>query len=582
MRCGWLVCTAMLWIEQAGAQDMSGLDAGSLLRQSEQGKDTPLRELPVRPLADTPPPPLPPAGADAVVLRAVRFTGDTALLPERERAAIAAREIGQSIDFAGMTALADRVTRALKRRGWLLARAYLPEQDLTAGELTIAILAGHLDGAGQAYRVQPVQGARLRIKNERLSRIVGAHVPPERAVTEAALTRAVLLMNDLPGVTARAALEPGAEPGSSRIVIGAAQAGVWHPGVSLNTMGSESTGRLQVAASLGLDDPFGSGDRWNAAIVRSKGLSVQSLAYSAPLGYRGVQFSAGHSWLDYRAVAGDANVAGLNGSASTSRVGLGYPLIRSVRANVRVEAGYAHETARDAIRAGAFNRKRSDTVTIALSGDFADEFGGGGRTLWSLRPSWGRLHADLIATRGPTDRAFDSYRTAGQFSKASFQIARLQQLTGRATLFANVQGQVAGKNLDSAHKFFPGGPAAVRAYASGEAVADSGIVTQLELRYTPDFGADWGRVQFSAFHDNAWVRLHHNAMGLPIDTVSGANSYHIAGAGLSAALSLKTGGYLRATWAAPIGRNPGRSPLAVKAGSNTDGGRLWLEAGIQF
>lgn len=581
VRLGWFVGTALLSMSPAAAQDLPAVDAGSLLRQSEQGSQQLPRELPTRSAAE-PVPALTAGHGETVLIKAVRFTGDAALLPAEERAALAAAALGKPLDFDGMKVLAARVTRTLKQRGWLLARAYLPQQDVTAGELTIGILAGHLDGKGAPYRVQAAVSGSLRVSERRLERMVRAQVPPGSAVMESALTRAVLLMNDLPGVTARAALEPGDEPGSTRVVIGAGQAAVWHPGVSLNTMGSDGTGRMQVTASLGLDDPFGWGDRWNGAIVRSQGLSVQSLGLALPIGYRGLQLTAGHSWLDYRAVAGDAKDAGLSGKASTTRTSLSYPLIRSVRANLRMEAGYTHEFARDDIRAGAFNRKRGDTVSFALSGDFADDIGGGARTFWTLRPIWGSLNASLIATRGLRDSGFDSYRITGQFAKLGFQFTRLQHLAPRTMLSFNLQGQVTGKNMDSSQKFFPGGPSGVRAYPSSEATADSGVLTQLELRYVPDLGRTWGQLQVSAFHDMAWVRLHHRTMGLPIDTVSGANSYRIGGAGLSAALNLKAGGFLRATWATPIGRNPGLSPAAAKGGSPMGPSRLWLEGGIQF
>jgi hemolysin activation/secretion protein len=101
------------------------------------------------------------------------------------------------------------VTRRLKDEGWVLARAYLPEQDVTDGLVTIEILPGRLDTQGRAFRIEAIGARPLRIDPERLGAILTALIPAGEPIRQADLDRAILLINDLPGIDALARLEAG-------------------------------------------------------------------------------------------------------------------------------------------------------------------------------------------------------------------------------------------------------------------------------------------------------------------------------------------------------------------------------------
>lgn len=580
--CKWgLAPLAVMVATPASAQGALPVDAGSLLRQEERNRQELPQALP-KPEIAPPPPVAQPVEADALLIEAVHFEGDGELLSEKERADLAARIVGQRLGFAGLTGFAQQVTAYLKARGWLLARAWLPPQDVTDGTVTIAILGGRLDGQGAPYRVMAEPPGSLRISRKRLEGMARAQVAPGAVLSEQDLTRALLLMNDLPGVSARASLEAGEEPGSTRVVIAAQQRPLLRPSFVINNFGSESTGVRQATASLGIDDPVGWGDRWSAALVKARGLTLKSFSYALPVGYSGVTLQASHSRLVYRAGAGTALKAGLAGRGRTTRAGLSAPLIRSSAANLTVSFDWLGEDVRDDTRFATFNTKRTRAMNLAVSGDLADGLGGGGRTMWALRPMWGRFSAGVLAARERGEKGFDSYGTTGGFAKIAFQLSRIQSLVPRASFYLNVQGQVASRNLDSSHKFYPAGPSAVRAYASGEASADGGVLAQAELRYAFALPGQRASVQLAAFYDGARVWLHHDPRGLPIDTVSRRNAYGLHGAGLGATLAMPGGSYLRASWATPIGSNPGRAAPIPGQPARRDGSRAWVQAGIQF
>lgn len=575
------LCLGVLVAQPVLAQGLPGVDAGALLRQQEQAREQAPRELP-DPVGPSPlAVPAPAPDGRTVQLSAIRFEGDTDLLPEPDRAAIRALAVGQSLDFGRLQALADAATRAMKARGWILARAYLPPQDLTDGTLVIAILAGRLDSKGAPYRVEARAGAPLRLSRRRLERMAKARLPAGAVVSERQLHAALLTMNELPGITARASLEQGDEPGTTRIVLSATEQPVWHPGLAVNNFGSKSTGTRQVSATLGILDPFGWGDQWDATLVKARGLTLKALDYDRPVGASGLRLHAAHTRLAYQGIAGAASTARLAGTARTSRLALSYPLERSMRSNLSVALGASRETMRDDILIATLNDKRAWSVNLALSGNWLDRLAGGGRTSWSVTPTLGWLKTPTLAAASPGQTGFDPYETTGSFGKVEFQLSRVQKIAPRLSLHVDMRGQLAGKNLDSSQKFFPTGPSGVRAYDGGEASADSGALTQVELAYQPDLGVDWAGLRISAFHDAAWLRLHSKTRGLPIDSASGRNEFRIMGAGLCASLTIKQRAFFKAVWAAPLGRNPNRPrPVSGERASRTS--RLWLQAGVQF
>ena len=70
----------------------------------------------------------------------------------------------------------------------------------------------------------------------------------------------------------------------------------------------------------------------------------------------------------------------------------------------------------------------------------------------------------------------------GSYHKLGFNVARLQRVTDRVSLYGAINGQFASKNLDISEKMGLGGMYAVRAYPVGEAYADEGYVATLEAR----------------------------------------------------------------------------------------------------
>ncbi len=569
---------AIAGANEAGAQVPP--NAGQLLNEQQR---TPPLAIPSAPAPATTGVPLGNPGAGVaeglvIQLRSVRFSGDTATASAENLAAIAAPFIGRTVGHSELLQIAEAMTRELRSRGFILARAYLPRQDLTDGNLEIAVSAGRLQSGADRIVVRGT----TRIASSRIRDIAAAALPAGQPLRSADLERAVLLINDLPGITARSTLERGSEPGTSRLVIDAGEGPVVQGSVWTDNFGNRSTGTARVGAQVQLDDPLGLGDLASFGVTKSTGSTLANLNYSVPLTPSGLRLNAGASYLRYHVDQEVFRPLDLRGTAATAQLGLSYPLLRTRESNLAASAVYEHRQLKDEVLGLQVRSRKVDSVTFGLNGNRVDAVGGGGVVEGGLALEAGRTNLSGNAD----DRFFDSLtaRTQGGFEKLSLRASRLQNLGGvpgsEWTLFAGASGQLSSSNLDSSEKFILGGPSGVRAYAVGEAAGDQGVIGTLELRRNVDIGAD-RKLQLLGFVDAGHVMLHKHAWTNSVVNADNANSYNLAGAGIGA--NLWVGRWtVRAAVARTLGDNPGRSLNGRDADSRSSNWRAWVQAAYAF
>ncbi len=119
-------------------------DAGSILRDLQQSQQQLPEQLPApektkEPLSKV-------EGTVHVLVKGFTFSGYEGLATEAELQEVVAGFIGKSVTFGELNGLTDRITAMLKAKGWLQARGYLPQQDITSGIIKIFISQVKSDG----------------------------------------------------------------------------------------------------------------------------------------------------------------------------------------------------------------------------------------------------------------------------------------------------------------------------------------------------------------------------------------------------------------------------------------------------
>lgn len=555
-------------------------DAGSLLRQQEQAQKPLPNRLPEASAEEVVRPALQDDKGVAIEVKAIRFTSAVELVPEKALQAQVADAIGKKLDFAGLQALADKITAYLRSQGYLLARAYLPRQDVTSGTIEIAILQGRLDGGAGQGGWQMVASAGTRMDPRRLTAMAERAAPSGAVLQAGELERALLLMNDLPGITVRSRLEPGQAPGSSRVVAEVKEGPRITGNVWADNYGNRSTGTDQLSAALDLNDLGGWGDHGRLALTASEGIALARLGYDWPVGVSGARAEAGYTNMHYVVKQGSGVVAGLKGDSVVAHGGVSYPFVRSRKLNVYGSVGVDRKRLKDDSSAGPLRDKRITVGNVGVNGDSLDDWQGGGLNSWSLQYTSGQLDLAHVAADEAADAA--TLHTSGGYQKLGWSVSRLQRLPHKLTLLGRVSGQLAAENLDSSEQFMLGGPGGVRAYPGGEAQGDSGWLASLDLRYDVMERTRLGDVQLSAFADVGSICLHQSAGSVAISTATGDNCYPLSGAGLGISVGQAGSHRINVVWAHTLGSNPGRSVAGANADGKSGHNRFWLQAVMWF
>lgn len=535
-------------------------DAGALLQQLES------QRAPALPPKSGPgfayPKPMVPTGGATVTLKSIRFDGATQLPPEVLNRAVAGF-LNRPLDFAELQNAAIAVATTYREAGWVV-RAYLPQQDLDSGVLTIQVVEA-------VYGVTRVEGAKPRVAPERIRRMVDAVQAHGKFVNSAALDRAVLLINDLPGVDAAASLSEGSGQAETDLVLALAPTPPLALDIALDNNGSRSTGAERLIASLSLNSPLHIGDQLGATTVHTDGSDYLRAAYSLPVGSGGWRVGVNSGRLWYRVSTPEFAALDLHGISVSNGLEARYPLIRSRLRNLNLVLEAEHKRFENYAGEEVTTRYRMRTAGIGLNGNLTDELWGGGSTGASLQ--YGGGHVDLTGSpNAPSDTL--SVKTAGVYHKLRMGLAREQSLTATWSLYASVAGQLASKNLDSSEKFYLGGASGVRAYPSSEAGGSEGALVNLELRARLR-----ERFVVTGFYDWGGVRVNKIR---PAVGATFPDRYSLAGYGASLAWAGPAGLSLKATLARRIGSNPNPTP----SGNDQDGtltrNRWWLQAGLPF
>ncbi|HQW58620.1 MAG TPA: ShlB/FhaC/HecB family hemolysin secretion/activation protein [Thermomonas sp.] len=412
------------------------------------------------------------------VLRGVQFVGATGVADSELQAAVADR-IGTSVTFADLEQLAARAVAVYQKRGFGLVQAYVPVQEVVDGVVRISISEGVLGNVS----IELAEG--VPVAQERVAGTL-AILEPGKPLNGRQYERAMLLLSDLPGIKPQSAISAGAATGTTDLVVQVGERDRLQYGLEVDNHGTSDSGRHRITGSLRWASPFGRGDNLDLRLMLAEGMHTAfgRISYETPVGYRGLRIGGGLARVQYE-LGGPFAPLEPTGTGNVADLSFSYPLIRQRSTNLFVRGVIDNKDLTDRFEAVGFEtHKRVRGAGIGLSFERRDGLLGGGYTSANAL-----LYRGNLDIKDATSEAFDNppfgYDTEGSFGKATLQLARLQSLAPKFSLFLGTGMQRASKNLDAYEKLSLGGPKAVRAYATGEVLVDDGWLATVELRYAP-------------------------------------------------------------------------------------------------
>ena len=536
-------------------------DAGSIRQQIE-----PSRALPLPPAAPpqrvAPTPEIKPPVGMTVNVKSFQLSGHRLLSAEELMPALA-EFVGRTLDFAGLQRATDAVAAAYREAGWL-ARVYLPEQDISEGTITLQVVEARFAG--------------LRMEGEPSKRVLSSDIQAffeeqqktGEPLNTLALDRALLLADDLPGISVAGTLVPGQAEGETGLAIQNSDEAFVYGEVTLDNTGARSTGSNRVMLNLNINSPGDHGELINLTALRTQGSAYVRLGLTVPVGYNGLRFGINGSTMNYKVIDGPSSLVSLNVQGSSDSMGLdwSFPVVRQRMRNLYFSGGldnkrFYNDSINKTSDTNSYADYETNSLRLGFSGNVFDDLGGGGANSASLQVMQGQL---------ARVKAHTQIDTLGRdYIKFNYALSRQQSLTKDHSLLLNLQGQHATQLLDSSEKFYIGGASTVRAYPSSELGGERGQLLTGEWRWR--LHAAW---VLSGFIDQAWVAA------LPTTAADASTPSSLRGYGLSAAWQGPLGLNAKLTWSQREGGNPKPTATGIDGDGTLLINRIWFTAGLSF
>ncbi len=575
---------AITFVLQMGAHSIANaqVDAGALQRGLEQ-------QLPLPSPLALPEPTMKEGGSSGQAKPGdVRFIVTSFMLegikvlPEAEIQNVLKPWIGAEIGFDDLQKACDAIQEYYRKKGFTV-QAILPPQKIAGGVVKILVTEAKL---GKVVVENP-QGP-TRFSKDRAAQYITYANPVGDPLSMPAIERAIIILNETPGVMVSSQLEPGEKDGEADLRLQLTQPNILQGRVEANNYGSRTTGANQGVFALNVNNPIGIGDQFSINGIASQGSQYIQGAISVPASPDGLRLGLAGTFLNYKNVSNYAYNGGA-GDAWTTGVSAAYPLLRSQGANVNTSLNYDIKSYNNTNfstnqTVSAYN---INNISVGLSGNIADSFGYGAITNGSVSLIFG--HLDILATSQynyglysipNTSPTAYGVVTPSNFTKLSFAVNRTQQLVedGSTNLYAAVSGQFASVNLNTAEQIYLGGPYGVRAYPVAQSGGAQGGIFNLELRhYLRE------KLMLTTFFDAGLVQQYKNMYPGWQGQTNANNTYSLMGAGFGVKWDYEGWG-IGAMVAWKVGQNPLYSSTGQPV--NTDGTttqpRGWVSASYNF
>jgi hemolysin activation/secretion protein len=403
-----------------------------------------------------------------------------------------------------------------------------------------------------------------------------------------AIERAIIILNETPGVMVSSQLEPGEKDGEADLRLQLTQPDMVQGRVEANNYGSRTTGANQGVFALNVNNPIGIGDQFSINGIASQGSQYIQGAISLPGSPDGLRLGLAGTYLNYKNVSNYAYNGGA-GDAWTTGLSAAYPLIRSQGANLNGSLNYDIKSYnnRNFITDTVISAYNINNISAGLSGNIVDSFGYGAVNAGSVSLIFG--HLDILSS---SQANYGMYQipnssppvygvvTPSNFTKFTFAANRTQQLVedGTTSLYASASGQLASTNLNSAEQIYLGGPYAVRAYPVAQSGGAQGGIFTLELRHQLH-----EKFTLTGFFDAGVVQQYKSVYPGWQGLTNANNTYSLMGAGFGVKWDYEGWG-IGAMVAWKLGQNPLYSSTGQPV--NTDGTttqpRGWVTGSYNF
>lgn len=304
-------------------------DAGSLLKQEkelQQQQNLP-KSIPKSLIEDNTKEQQKQNVGEKILIKEFRFDGEIKAFTKEELKKVVQDLYNKELSFNEIQNAALRIKNFYNQKGYFLANAVIPKQEVQNGIVVIFITEGKLDSKNP-YIIKKTD---LRLKEDIPKQYLNQSMNGE--VTQQGLERGLLNFNDTPGVAGTITLEPGDEPGTTKIILDVVEGPLLSGSVTVDNYGSRYTGEIRTTGTVNINNPSKWGDQIGLTKIKAPkdNFDLNQASYSFPIGRSGLRGTASYSKLEYK-IGKELETNPMSmGTADLYSTSLKYPLYRTAK-----------------------------------------------------------------------------------------------------------------------------------------------------------------------------------------------------------------------------------------------------------
>lgn len=372
----------------------------------------------------------------------------------------------QELNFTQLQEITSVVTKKYREKGFFVARAYIPVQDISQNNVfKIAIIEGNYGKFNltnnSLVKDSIVQGMFDDAKNR------------SNVVSSDSLERAMLVINETPGaVVSKAEVKPGSEVGTSDFTVETQSSKAYGGYVVADNYGSKYVGKNRLMAGVDLNSPFKIGDKLSLSGLISNGADLKNykVAYNAPLMANGLRGEISYANTDYNLVKlGDGILdEEYYGDSKTIEAKVIYPIIKSRLETLDFTTTYANKD----ISSTTDEKDTKDVDSLSFGLNHVKN-----QNIFGLD---GKTTLEGIFTAGELD---DNNDMNGSYQKINLNTALDLNFNPIYSMSSSLKLQKAfgNKNLDGSEDMSIGGANGVKIFPDAELSAEQAALFNIEF-----------------------------------------------------------------------------------------------------
>lgn len=417
------------------------------------------------------------AQVNCIPIDTIDVTGITLLSAAETDVALAPFR-GQCLDIAGINGALEAITFLYVDKGYVTARAYLPEQNIADRSLDVTVVEGELSAVTFNGEDRPVWEAIV------FPSLIG------KSANLREIEQGLEIIRSMPAYNATMEIGAGAEEGQSVLEVTATAERPWTARIGANNSGTPNSGEYVGTVDLTYDHLLGLNESWALNLSRGSeefpfspdtgGAGTESIGGTLRLPYGRWSLTGNYQYSTYETdTLGPITTIGTDGWTHTANVGLSRVMHRNQNSKTTLSTNLEYRENVNRIAEIEINASSRKLASARV--DLAHE-----RSIWGGSLTTRLGYEQGLAAFG-AEKPDDPFSSSNpQFELGDFELSYYrpwQPEIGTVTLTTAIRGQVSDDDLYGAYRFGLGGQSSVRGVKSW---TNEG----LPARPNPDGGAD--------------------------------------------------------------------------------------------